>query len=279
MAAPRKIAPAPPPDGRPQLELSGPALDVAYAGLLSSCEPAGGVERYVDALKAKSAIIREAFQEGSDTLSAERFVRVAGFMSTVRRRIDAYSDDFSFEAVRKPLVALLKGGEADERIGAFAANFPADGAHRWVRDLGAEILHHLDPERYPLMCRWVWDRKANSGVVREIWHGDIDHVTLDLPDRYETFLVLREELSKYLSASGVFRDIIWYVDLICAQVYSGYISAQGGSFLRADFSAAEDPAIYVRRLLGLDGVKAKSGRGDAVDVDEPPLLLLPGDRP
>ncbi|MBD3814391.1 MAG: hypothetical protein IE917_19665, partial [Betaproteobacteria bacterium] len=36
-----------------------------------------------------------------------------------------------------------------------------------------------------------------------------------------------------------------------------YIAAQGGSYLRADFTAAEDAVAYLRRLLGLDGVRIK----------------------
>ncbi len=49
------------------------------------------------------------------------------------------------------------------------------------------------------------------------------------------------------------------VDLVCAQVYAEYICEQGGSYLRADFSAPEDPMQHTRRLLGLDGVRAADG--------------------
>jgi len=111
------------------------------------------------------------------------------------------------------------------------------------------------------MTRWIWDRQANTGVIREIWFGDeVDNQTIEVPDGYETCLVLREELSQYLTENGVFRDVIWYVDLLCAKIYADYISAQGGVYLRADFSAPDDAMQHTRRLLGLDGVKAGSGR-------------------
>jgi hypothetical protein len=160
--------------------------------------------------------------------------------------------------------ALLDGSRdtttTDARLAAFCGRFPQDRAHRWVHDLAGEVLHNVDPERYPLLCRWVWDRKANTGVIREIWFGDdVDHVTLGVPDGYATCLVLREELSQYLTDNGVFRDVIWYVDLLCAKVYADYIAAQGGVYLRADFSAPGDPMQHVRRLLGLDGVRAGPG--------------------
>jgi hypothetical protein len=111
------------------------------------------------------------------------------------------------------------------------------------------------------MARWVWDARANTGVLREIWHAEnVDHITIDVPDGFETFLMLREELATYLADNGVFRDTLFYVDLVCAQIYSEYISAQGGSFLRTDFSSEADPMEFTRRMLGLDGIDPDTGR-------------------
>jgi hypothetical protein len=164
-------------------------------------------------------------------------------------------------AVSELLADRKNTGSTDARLDAFCARFPRDKKHRWVRDLATEILHGLDPERYPLMNRWVWDATANTGVVREVWYGDnVDNITLRVPDSFETYLVLREELSQFLSDNGVFRDVIWYVDLLCAQTYAGYICSQGGVYLRADFSAPHDPMEHTRRMLGLDGVQADTGR-------------------
>jgi hypothetical protein len=60
----------------------------------------------------------------------------------------------------------------ENRINRFCDRFPNDKKHRWVKDLAAELLHHADPERVPLMNRWVWDAKSNTGVIREIWYGE-----------------------------------------------------------------------------------------------------------
>ncbi len=86
-------------------------------------------------------------------------------------------------------------------------------------------------------------------------------------DGYETYLVLREELSQFLTDNGVFQDTLWYVDLLTAQVYAGYICAQGGVYLRADFSSPHDPLEHTRRMLGLDGVRADSGRTRLKSID------------
>ena len=160
--------------------------------------------------------------------------------------------------MRERVHALVGGEEdADTRMAAFCAGFPQDREHRWVRDLAAELLHYADPERYPLMTRWVWDARTNTGVLREIWHGeDVDNMAIDVPDGYATFLALREELAQYLSTNGVFRDVLFYVDVLLAQVYADYIGERGATYLRADFATAEDPMLHVRRILGLDGVNA-----------------------
>lgn len=269
----------------PRLDLSGPILRHAFETLVAGSEKQGGVEQWIDALKLKSRMIQQAFSQGHPAdLPLESFKSVCAFMSSVRRRIGPHLEQPAWSEMVEALVELLdREREAlpvDERLAAFCARFPQDSKHRWVKDLAAEILHGMDPERYPLMCRWVWDRKANTGVIREIWFDDnIDNMTLDVPDGYDTYLILRQELSQFLSENGVFRDMTWYVDLLCAKVYGDYIAAQGGLYLRADFSAPEDPMLHTRRLLGLDGVSARSGRtrlkainGEAFVIEDGNLL-------
>jgi hypothetical protein len=266
---------------RPQLELSGPRLESALARLAAGCEPHGGLERYVEALKLKSALFREALDQNPASLEAGTFKQLCAFMSTVRRRVGPWLEEPCFDQVRGALVDLLAArsdtATTDARVTAFCASFTEPAGQRWVRDLAAEVLHNVDPERFPLMMRWVWDAGTNTGVLREIWHApDVDHVRIGVPDGYDSFVVLREELSQYLAGQGFFRDVSWYVDLLCAQVYAGYISEQGGSYLRTDFAAEEDPVQHTRRLLGLDGVQAGSGRSRLKTIDGTAFVLVDG---
>jgi hypothetical protein len=254
-----------------QLELSGPKLNLALEALVSRADELGGVEAHVEALKLKSAMFRDAVDE----LDLKSFRLMCAHMSTVRRRIGQYAQAHWFDEMKKRIAGLFEAGrEPDERITRFCAGFPEDRDHRWVRDLAAELLHYSDPERYPLMTRWVWDARANTGVLREIWHDDnVDSISIDVPDGYATFVMLREELAQYLSANGVFRDVLFYVDVLMAQVYAGYIGERGGTYLRADFATPEDPMLHTRRILGLDGVnqegrsrlKALDGRAEVVE--------------
>ncbi len=243
---------------RPQLELSGPKLRLSFEGLLARAEEQGGVEAFVAALKAKSALFREALH---GDLELKAFRTLCAHMATVRRRIGRHAEPDSFADLKVKIGMLLAKAEdtttTDARMAQFCAAFPQDRDHRWVRDLAAEILHNVDPERYPLMARWVWDARANTGVIREIWHGEnVDSMTIPAGDGYATFLMLREELSAYLTQNGVFRDVPWYVDVLTAQVYAEYIGERGGTYLRTDFATPEDPMLHTRRILGLDGVDA-----------------------
>lgn len=257
---------ASPKDQRPELHLSGPKLRAALETLVKAAEGVGGIEQYATAVKMKANVFQEFLGEGKAAgLTLADFEQVVAFMSTVRRRIARTLDVVSFHELRILIAALLDGatepGTADQRIAAFVEAFPEDRQHRFVRDLATEMLHNVYPESYPLMNRWVWDNKANTGVIREIWHGDnVDHIVIDVPDSHDAFLVLREELSQFLSDNGIFRDMIWYVDLLCAQIYGDYINAQGGAFLRTDFASEGDPLEHSRRILGLDGIDPKSGR-------------------
>ena len=267
---------------RPVLELCGDSIRVALQIMVAGADELGGIERYVDALKLKSAMFQQALADDSiDSLDLETFKGLCTFMATVRRRVGDWLNEAAFADMHDGIKELFADdNNVDARVDTFCARFPNDKQHRWVRDLATEMLHNTDPERVPLMNRWVWDAKANTGVIREIWHGDdVDHIKIPVGDGYGTYLMLREELSQFLSDEGLFRDVPQYVDILCAQVYAQYICEQGGSYLRTDFSAPEDPMQHTRRLLGLDGVQPGNGKtrlksidGEAYVLDDSNLL-------
>jgi hypothetical protein len=275
------------PEG-PRLDLSGPRLRQAFESLVQGADAHGGIERYVDALKLKAAVFREALvsEDGQRArqIEAATFTPLCAFLPTVRRRIVPWLAEPLFSELRDAVAMLLETaddtGATDARIHAFCARFPSDEDCRWARDLAAELLHNCDSERYPLMTRWVWDTGTNTGVLREIWHGpDVDHHRIAARDDYATFLVLRAELSQFLSDNGVFRDVLHFVDMLCAQVYAGYICEQGSSYLRTDFTAPEDPMQHSRRMLGLDGIRPGSGRLRIKTIDGEVLSVADPSRP
>ncbi len=268
--------------GRPVLHLDGPKITAAFETVITKTEDDGGVEMFIRGVRFKAEVFQNAFaSDNLKDLDLDTFLGLAAFMSPVRRRIGPWLEENgaeAFETVREAIGALIEEASqtahVDEAIRRFCEKFPQGRKFRWVRDLAAEVLHNVMPEYYPLMGRWVWDANANTGVIREIWHDpNIDHMTLDINDDYQTFLVLREELSQFLSDNGVFRDVPQYVDVLCAQIYANYICEQGGSYLRTDFASEEDPLQYTRRMLGLDGIDPESGRTRAKGVAGRPIVL------
>ena len=256
--------PAPP--AGPVLDLSGPRLRRAFENLVASAEQTGGVERYVGALALKASLFEEVLGKGrvADMTEGE-FLDLAAFITPARRRIAVSLGESAFLSLRRRLVALLDGwadvATADARLSAFIASFPDDRGHRWTRDLAAEVLHFVAPERYPLMTRWMWDARVGTGVLREIWFADdVDAARIDVADDFRTFTMLAGELAEFLAENGVFRDLPFYTDLLCAHVYAGYINDRGGQYLRSDFTSQGDPMAHTRRLLGLDAVDTESGR-------------------
>jgi hypothetical protein len=257
-----------PAPAKPVLHLSGPRLRGAFESLVDAADATGGVERYVGALALKASLFEEVLGRGRlGELTETEFLDLAAFVTPARRRIGAWLGRNGFAALHSRLKALLDGwsdlSTADSRVANFCAGLPADREHRWVRDLAAEVLHFTAPERYPLMTRWMWDARVNTGVLREIWHSaDANPGTIAIDDGFATFATLREELEGFLRDNGVFRELSFYVDLLCAHVYAGYINDKGGQYLRADFcgQAKEDSMAHTRRLLGLDAVDTETGR-------------------
>jgi hypothetical protein len=258
---------------RPVLQLSGPKLRSALEALIRAAETIGGIETFANAARVKSHVFQETMAEGrAGSMVLSDFEQLTAAMATVRRRIAKPIHALGWMKVRVAIAALLDQAHdtrnADAGMKAFCAAFPAGKEYRFIRDLAAEVLHNVYPEHYPLMQRWVWDRKANTGVIREIWHGeDVDRLVIDVPDGYDTFLVLREELSQFLADNGVFRDMLWYVDLLQAQIYGDYINAQGGAYLKTDFASEVDPLEHSRRILGLDSVSGRTGRSRFKTID------------
>ena len=88
------------------------------------------------------------------------------------------------------------------------------------------------------------------------------------------------ELEGFLRENGVFRNIHFYVDLLCAHIYAGYINDRGGQFLRADFCGegeGGDGMLHTRRMLGLDAVNSETGRTRLKLIDGKAHVL--GDTP
>ncbi len=82
---------------RPELHLSGDSLRTVLQIMIKGSEDHGGIERYIDAVKLKHTMFRQALVEGDIAeLDLETFKGLCTFMATVRRRIGAWLDEAAF---------------------------------------------------------------------------------------------------------------------------------------------------------------------------------------
>ena len=87
------------------LDLHGPALRAAFQAMIQGSEEHGGIERYIDAVKLKSQMFRQALVENDiRDLDLETFKGLCTFMATVRRRVGDWLNEDAFTAMRGHIV-------------------------------------------------------------------------------------------------------------------------------------------------------------------------------
>ena len=162
-------------------------------------------------------------------------------------------------AVGAPVVAaaisdLLHGpGRIETRFSTFdAALSGIDPPVR--RDLAGECLHFLDPERYWLWSRWMWDPAAMTGALPLVMVNDFDFYAADAGMAYlrvgaatAAVIATADELGfKRMRASP------FVVDVYLAAIYGIYLYTVTRLRMTQEFNRVIPPLPnLVRRLLGV----------------------------
>jgi len=264
------------PEPAPERDLIEPAaLPLAFdeelfrrhmTTLLEAAQADGGIAPYLESLHAKQRFVGGLLAEAAlDALDEAGVEALLGAMFTARRKLFPVLVEMGAAATAAALRELLYGAAPlAGRMSAFVARLPIrDGDGREARaraarlrraahDLAAEALHFLDPARYPLMTRWVWDDATMSGALREFVRGADQAARLPLDARPETFEAARRWMAAAIEAQGIYRDIPFWIDLVKAAAYSHYFRAMTGGVLGSDFSRSGGPEESVKKLLGIE---------------------------
>ncbi len=244
----------------PELHLDGRVLRSSFESMVKSAEKLGGIEIIIDGLNGKSLFFQSIFSDQNTSGFESDFYSACAFMPTVRRRLNVALEKHGYSFIWQSIQQLLNEvsvDNVDAKIEHLFSTLATSKKDRWLRDLAAEILHYCDPTTYPLMTRWVWDFNSNSGALREIWFTDDELEHIQVPNGVQTHLELRRELHGFLKDCGVYANQNLTIDVLLAWIYSGYISSQGGSFLRTEFNHSTLPFGYALRMLGLDTALTK----------------------
>jgi hypothetical protein len=261
-AAPRdEIAPA-----ALAVTLSEEAFEVLFTHAFAIAEVDGGVETYLEALAGKRD--RFAAALAPEAMAAFGLAEAEALMATVftaRRRLWPAFTALGEAGVRGLVESLLHGdAPLAERIERFVATVPvpsgetletrkaAARVRRGAHDFAAELLHFREPDRYPLMTRWVWDAAQRTGAQREFVVGAATEDRIELAGDPGTFEAVRQWLATRIEAKGIYRDVPLWVDVVLGSAYSEYFRQVAGGMLGQDFTRGAGPEEEFKKLLGID---------------------------
>jgi hypothetical protein len=135
----------------------------------------------------------------SEVSSADDFRDVAAFITPAPPARWPYLQLAAFNGLRNNIaVACWTVGRMSPpptRLQRFSRAFPTTASTAGCATWPPRSCTTVDPERYPLMTRWVWDRRptpaccAKSGSAKKT-----DHIRSTCRRLRATFATLREEL-------------------------------------------------------------------------------------
>lgn len=234
-------------------------FDGALNTLLANIdERQGKLVDFVEALGKKHELFARVLADDQlAAMDAAGFDTVVETVFTARRKLPNILRRMAHDDVMAAVHALLYGDDAlGDRMKAFKGAFPVEGKKEpgAIWDLGAELLHFRDPERYPLMTRWVWDEATESGALRELIANNdtMRHVPLSMePGSYEA---ARVWMAEQLTERGFYRDLHFIIDLLQAQAYGEYMLgiASGVGMFSGELGTKSDPVEFIAKLLGVD---------------------------
>jgi hypothetical protein len=233
--------------------------------ILSDAAELGGIESFVESLQKKSELFQNLFAESdANALDEQAIETLLDCVFTARRKLPQGMAIIGHARLSQAIVDLVASADAlPERIQNFVDVFPEENkkVRKAAWDFAAEILHFSNPEQYPLMSRWVWDAKAQSGALREFIRANDTLPNIAIENTAEDFEAGRVWLSEQLNEAGFYRDVHFVVDLVMAQAYTDYVLAMsnGMGMMGSEFGAKMEPIEFVLKLLGIDATR-KDGK-------------------
>lgn len=206
-------------------------------------------------LARKHQALAPALTESALSVAAAETVRpILGRVFATRRRSDELLVRVGAPAIAIAIRELLHGpGRIEARFRAFDAAL--DGIEPPIRrDLAGECLHFLDPERYWLWSRWMWDPATMTGALPLVMVDDFDFEGADAGAVYlrvgaatSAVIATADELGfKRMRASP------FVVDVYLAAIYGIYLYTVTRLRMTQEFNRVIPPLPdLVRRLLGV----------------------------
>ncbi|MDN5859548.1 MAG: hypothetical protein L0H84_13095, partial [Pseudonocardia sp.] len=216
-----------------------------------------------DDLVAKSDAMRALAGDDPAAMDAAALRELLGHVFCARRRVEQIFAVVHPEALAAGIADLLNGaGGVARRFDAFAGLLAGPGTGGVAADLPGELLHFLDPRRYWLWSRWMWDPDAETGSLRLV---TMDEVDLDGTGPGETYLLVGQALA-FVEETGKAAGFTtmgagqFGTDVFLAAVYGIYMKTVLRMRLTQEFTHVVPPLpALVRRLLGVHHLQNGEG--------------------
>jgi hypothetical protein len=211
------------------------------------------LSRVGDDLAYKSQAMRALVGDDPAAMTADSVRALLGWVFCTRRRVDRVLAVVDPDELGVAVAQLLHGRAG---IAVRFAGFQdlLAGVPEASADLPGELLHFLDPDRYWLWTRWMWDPATETGALRLV---TMDEVDLDGRTGGETYLAVGTALA-FLEENGKAAGFttmgtgMFGTDVFLAAVYGVYMHTLLRMRLSQEFTNVV-PALpdLVRRLLGV----------------------------
>jgi hypothetical protein len=215
-------------------------------------------------LQAKSAFFESIFSRNAiDELDEGAAMASLRYTFSSRRRAKIILTSLTLEGYKRAVRGLLYADMAPgPRLQAFSELI--DGIGRDVpegtgHDLGSEILHFTDPDRYWLWTRWMWNPATGTGALPLVVMEEIDLDGGTIAETYRRIGIAYVFLNDVGEAAG-FRTEgygVFGTDVFLASVYAVYMYTTLRMRMTQEFNRiVPELADLVQRLLGVNRVPA-----------------------
>lgn len=209
--------------------------------------------RIGDDLVRKSDAMRALAGPDPAAMDAVALRSLLGWVFSARRRVDRIFATVDPAVLAAGVAELLHGaGGVARRFAAF--QYLLAGHPEVAADLPGELLHFLDPGRYWLWSRWMFDTDTDTGALRLV---TMDEVDLDAGDPGETYLAVGRALA-FVEETGKAAGFtsmgagLFGSDVFLAAVYGVYMHTVLRMRMTNEFTNVVPPLPdLVRRLLGV----------------------------
>lgn len=204
-------------------------------------------------LVRKSDAMRAIAGDDPAAMDADALRELLSWVFCARRRVEKLFAVVYPEELAVGIADLLHGpGGIAERFDAFQSLLA--GRPEIAADLPGELLHFLDPTRYWLWSRWMWDPDTEIGALRLV---TMDEVDFDQGSAGQTYLAIGQALA-FVEETGKATGFTtmgqgqFGTDVFLASVYGVYMHTVLRMRLTQEFTNIIPPLpALTRRLLGV----------------------------